>query len=172
MIKYGAKTINTGGYWTMPKLYSDGVMLVGDSASFLNGQRIKGIHTAMKSGMLAAETIILAFASNDFTTDTLHHYHESVRMSWIYDELFPVRNFHAAFQRGRWSALVKTLDRLSLFHIAQWDIAPNSADALIAISIYHQLNAVPLVSVRHWSEHRQAEHARHLAAHLAAGSVA
>ena len=108
MIKYGAKSINTGGYWTMPKLYADGVMLVGDSASFLNGQRIKGIHTAMKSGMLAADTIILAFASNDFTSETLHHYHESVRMSWIHDELFPVRNFHAAFQRGRWSALVNS----------------------------------------------------------------
>ncbi|MCA1590657.1 MAG: NAD(P)/FAD-dependent oxidoreductase, partial [Acidobacteria bacterium] len=65
MIKYGAKTINAGGYWTMPKLYSDGLLLVGDTASFLNGQRIKGIHTAMKSGMLAAETIVYAFEHHD-----------------------------------------------------------------------------------------------------------
>lgn len=57
MIKYGAKTINAGGYFTMPRLYADGVLTVGDSP-ILNGQRIKGIHTAMKSGMLAAETII------------------------------------------------------------------------------------------------------------------
>ena len=106
MLKYGAKTINAGGYYTMPKLYADGVLLVGDCASFLNGQRIKGIHTAMKSGMLAAETIIMAFDHEDFSSNTLKHYDEKVNMSWIYDELFAVRNFHASFQRGRWSALV------------------------------------------------------------------
>ena len=108
MMKYGAKSINTGGYYTMPKLFSDGVLLVGDCASFLNGQRIKGIHTAMKSGMLAAETIIGAFEHEDYSSKTLRHFEEKVHLSWIYDELHPVRNFHAAFQRGRWSALVNT----------------------------------------------------------------
>jgi len=108
MIKYGAKTINAGGWYTMPQLYADGVLLVGDCASFLNGQRIKGIHTAMKSGMLAAETIVDAFAHDDFTSKTLHHFEEKVNESWIYDELHAVRNFHGAFQKGRWSALVNT----------------------------------------------------------------
>lgn len=108
MIKYGAKSINTSGYWTMPKLYADGVLIVGDSGSFLNGQRIKGIHTAMKSGMLAAETIVTAFEHQDFTTRTLKHYDEKVNLSWIYDELHPVRNFHASFQSGRWSALINS----------------------------------------------------------------
>lgn len=108
MLKYGAKTINTSGYWTMPKLYADGVLIVGDSGSFLNGQRIKGIHTAMKSGMLAAETIIGAFEHEDFTSKTLKHFEEKVNMSWIYDELHPVRNFHASFQSGRWSALINS----------------------------------------------------------------
>jgi len=108
MIKYGAKSINTSGYYTMPKLFADGVLIVGDSASFLNGQRIKGIHTAMKSGMLAAETIVGAFEHEDFSSRTLRHYEEKVNLSWIYDELHPVRNFHAAFQKGRWSALINT----------------------------------------------------------------
>ena len=108
MIKYGAKTINTSGYWTMPKLYADGVLIVGDSGSFLNGQRIKGIHTAMKSGMLAAETIVTAFEHQDFSSKTLKHYDEKVNLSWIYDELHPVRNFHASFQSGRWSALINS----------------------------------------------------------------
>ena len=108
MIKYGAKTINAGGYYTMPKLYADGVLLVGDSASFLNGQRIKGIHTAMKSGMLAAETVLGAFEHEDFSSRTLKHYDEKVNLSWIYDELHPVRNFHGAFQKGRWSGLINT----------------------------------------------------------------
>jgi len=61
---------------------------------------------AMKSGMLAAETIIWAFEHDDFTSHTLKHYTEKVEASWIYDELYPVRNFHASFQSGRWSALV------------------------------------------------------------------
>ncbi|MEJ7624235.1 MAG: electron transfer flavoprotein-ubiquinone oxidoreductase [Pyrinomonadaceae bacterium] len=108
LIKYGAKSINAGGYHTMPKLYADGVLLVGDSASMLNGQRIKGIHTAMKSGMLAAETIVGAFEHEDYSSETLRHYAEKINLSWIYDELHPIRNFHGAFQKGRWSALVNT----------------------------------------------------------------
>ena len=108
MIKYGAKTINAGGWYTMPQLYADGVLLVGDCASFLNGQRIKGIHTAMKSGMLAAETILLAFSHNDFTARTLKNYTDKVENSWIYDELWLVRNFHGSFQKGRWKALVNS----------------------------------------------------------------
>lgn len=108
MIKYGAKTINTGGYWTMPRLFADGLLIVGDSASFLNGQRIKGIHTAMKSGMLAAETIVEALAHGDTSSKQLRHFEERVSESWIYDELYRVRNFHGAFQKGRWSALINT----------------------------------------------------------------
>lgn len=108
MIKYGAKSINAGGYWTMPKLFADGVLLVGDSASFLNGQRIKGIHTGMKSGMLAAETIVGALEHQDYSENTLRHYEEKVNLSWIYDELYPVRNFHGAFQKGRWSGLINS----------------------------------------------------------------
>ena len=108
MIKYGAKTINAGGYFTMPRLYADGVLLVGDCASFLNGQRIKGIHTAMKSGMLAAETIVEAFDHENFSSHTLKHFENKVNFSWIYDELHPVRNFHGAFQKSRWSALINT----------------------------------------------------------------
>ena len=106
MLKYGAKTINAGGWHTMPKLYADGVLLVGDCASFLNGQRIKGIHTAMKSGMLAADTIVHAFSHQDFTSKTLEKFTEKFNSSWIHDELWAVRNFHASFQSGRWSALV------------------------------------------------------------------
>jgi electron-transferring-flavoprotein dehydrogenase len=108
MIKYGAKTINTGGYWTMPQLYADGVLMAGECAAMLNGQRIKGIHIAMKSGMLAAETIVGAFDHQDFTSRTLKHYEEKINLSWIYNELHFVRNFHAAFQRGRRSALVNS----------------------------------------------------------------
>jgi electron-transferring-flavoprotein dehydrogenase len=57
MIRYGAKTIAAGGYFAIPRTYADGVLLVGDCAGFLNSQRLKGIHSAIKTGMLAAETI-------------------------------------------------------------------------------------------------------------------
>ncbi len=60
----------------------------------------------MKSGMIAAETIIGAFDHDDFTSKTLRHFKEKIDGSWIYDELHPVRNFHASFQSGRWSALI------------------------------------------------------------------
>lgn len=108
MIKYGAKSINAGGYNTMPRLYADGLLLVGDCASFLNGQRIKGIHTAIKGGMLAAETIVIAFAHQDFSAEQLSLFEDKYNTSWIYDELYPVRNFHASFQKGRWSALLNS----------------------------------------------------------------
>ena len=88
MLKYGAKTINAGGWYTMPQLYADGVLIVGESAGFLNGQRIKGIHLAMKSGMLAAETILGAFIHDDFSANQLKHFEEKINLSWIYEELF------------------------------------------------------------------------------------
>jgi electron-transferring-flavoprotein dehydrogenase len=106
MIRYGAKTIAAGGWHSMPQLYADGVLMVGDCASFLNGQRIKGIHTAMKSGMLAAETIFQALIKNDFTVKTLKNYQEKVEGSWLKTELYAVRNFHSAFANGRYMALV------------------------------------------------------------------
>lgn len=106
MLRYGAKTIAAGGWNTMPRLYGDGILLIGDCAVFLNGQRIKGIHTAIKSGMLAAETIMEALLHDDFSANFLEIFERHVSESWLYDELHPVRNFHASFQRGRWSGLV------------------------------------------------------------------
>ena len=105
MIRYGAKTIAAGGYFTIPKLYGDGFLLVGDSAGFLNPQRLKGIHTAIKSGMLAAEAIFDALLSGDYSAGRLRAYKEKIFASWIMDELKRVRNFHASFRRGRWLGL-------------------------------------------------------------------
>src|SRR3989441_10000426 len=87
MIRYGAKAIATGGLHAVPQLYADGVLLVGDSAGFLNGARLKGIHTAIKSGMLAAETIFDALVSNDFSAGKLQTYDQRVKESWITPEL-------------------------------------------------------------------------------------
>src|SRR5213076_680686 len=71
MIRYGAKTIAAGGPFAMPQIYADGVLLVGDCAGFLNSQRLKGIHTAIKSGMLAAEAIFEALIAGDYSAQQL-----------------------------------------------------------------------------------------------------
>jgi electron-transferring-flavoprotein dehydrogenase len=108
MIRYGAKTIAAGGFYAMPQIYADGVLLVGDCAGFLNSQRLKGIHTAIKSGMLAAETIFEALLVEDYSAQKLQRYEQLVNESWIIKELRKVRNFHAGFRHGRWLGLANT----------------------------------------------------------------
>src|SRR5882762_228447 len=102
LLRYGAKTIAAGGLYAMPQIYADGVLLVGDCAGFLNSQRLKGIHTAIKSGMLAAETIFHALLKGDYSAQQLSRYETLVQDSWIMPELRRVRNFHAGFKHGRW----------------------------------------------------------------------
>jgi electron-transferring-flavoprotein dehydrogenase len=108
MIRYGAKTIAAGGYFAIPRTYADGVLLVGDCAGFLNSQRLKGIHSAIKSGMLAAETIFAALLAGDFSANQLQQFEQRVNESWIIPELKKVRNFHAGFKHGRWLGMVNT----------------------------------------------------------------
>ena len=100
MIRYGAKSLPYGGWYSMPQLAGNGWMIVGDSAGFLNSQRLKGIHLAIKSGMLAAETAFEALVANNFTAAQLKSYKEKVDASWIRDELWEVRNFHQGFENG------------------------------------------------------------------------
>jgi len=106
MVRYGAKSLPYGGWLTMPRIYGNGWMLLGDSASFLNSQRLKGIHLAMKSGMLAAETAFDAMLSGDSSADTLSEYKAAVDGSWIREELWRVRNFHQGFEHGLLEGLV------------------------------------------------------------------
>src|SRR6266478_152728 len=107
LIRYGAKAMPVGGWYTMPKLTSDGVMIIGDSAGMLNGERLKGIHTAIKAGMLAAETIVDALCKGgDFTRSTLGVFDRKLKDSYIGGELYKARNFHQAFDRGRMFGLI------------------------------------------------------------------
>ena len=103
---YGAKAIPEGGYWSMPRQYFDGGLIVGDGGGFLNSMRLKGIHLAIKSGMLAAETAVGALEADDFSALELKRFEERVETSWIKDELWKVRNFHQGFEGGFWSGLV------------------------------------------------------------------
>jgi electron-transferring-flavoprotein dehydrogenase len=106
VVRYGAKTIPYGGYFAMPTLQGDGFVLVGDSAGFLNSARLKGVHLAIKSGMLAAEAIALAVEKNDSSRATLAKYTELFEMSWAKEELWKVRNFHQAFDGGLFAGIL------------------------------------------------------------------
>lgn len=95
-ISYGARAINEGGYQSIPKLTFPGGCLIGCTAGFLNVPKIKGSHTAMKSGMLAAESIFDAIKNNSEKLD----YEANLKSSWIYDELYKVRNIRPSFKWG------------------------------------------------------------------------
>jgi electron-transferring-flavoprotein dehydrogenase len=100
MIRYGAKAIPEGGLHAMPRLSADGLCLIGDTAGFLNGMRLKGIHLAIKSGMLAAEAIFAALANDRSDAEALAVYEQNFRDSWAFTELHAARNFHAGFKSG------------------------------------------------------------------------
>lgn len=106
LVRYGAKTIPEGGWYSMPRTYVDGGLIIGDSAGFLNSQRLKGIHIAIKSGMLAAETILEALRAGDTSAHALSSFPRKVEASWIKKELWAVRNFHQSFQHGLFLGLL------------------------------------------------------------------
>ena len=98
-VAYGARAVNKGGLQSLPKLTFPGGMLVGCGAGFLNGVKIKGAHTAIKTGMLAAESIHKALSSGDQGQSELDDYEASVRDSWVHRELYKGRNFAPALKK-------------------------------------------------------------------------
>jgi len=101
MIEAGAKALPEGGYFAMPRLYGDGFLITGDSAGFLNGARLKGIHLAIKSGMLAAEAAFNALLAGDVSAARLSAYETGMEASWAKVELWKNRNFHQGFEYGQ-----------------------------------------------------------------------
>ncbi|MDX1515917.1 MAG: electron transfer flavoprotein-ubiquinone oxidoreductase [Woeseiaceae bacterium] len=116
-IAYGARAVNKGGLQSLPKLTFPGGLLVGCDAGFLNGVKIKGSHTAIKSGMLAAEAVREALAGGDDGGGDLTRYGEAVRQSWIWDELYRGRNFGPALKKlgTFWGAAFTFIDQNLFF---------------------------------------------------------
>ena len=100
MVEYGAKTLPEGGWYSIPKLYTDNAMIVGDSAGLVTMPALKGVHLAITSGMLAAKTAALALSKNDFSESILSQYETSIKDSVIYKDMYPVRNFRQGFENG------------------------------------------------------------------------
>ena len=108
LVRYGAKSVPYGGWYAVPRNTVDGVLIIGDSASFLDSQRLKGIHLAIKSGMLAAETIFEALKTGDSSSKALGEFQKRVEQSYIRDELWKVRNFHQSFEHGLFRGFIQT----------------------------------------------------------------
>lgn len=98
-VSYGARAVNKGGLQSLPELAFPGGVLVGCDAGFLNGAKIKGSHTALKSGMLAAEAVFDALQGSAPAERVLESYAAAVRQSWVYDELHRARNFGPALTK-------------------------------------------------------------------------
>jgi electron-transferring-flavoprotein dehydrogenase len=128
-IAYGARALNEGGLQSLPRLTFPGGVLVGCEAGTLNMPKIKGTHTAMKSGMLAAEAIHAALGDGDTGGGELHAYADAFRASWVHEELKRARNVRPAFKWGLWGGtLYAGIDQVLLRGRAPWTLRHDRAD--------------------------------------------
>ena len=121
-VSYGARAISEGGLQALPKLTFPGGLLVGDTAGFLNVPKIKGTHTAMKSGMTAAEAIFDALR-DDSSPVEITDYRSRLEGTWLWDELHRVRNLRPSFRWGLWGGMLYSgLDTYVLRGRAPWTL--------------------------------------------------
>ena len=121
-IAYGARAISEGGIQSLPKLTFPGGLLVGDTAGFLNVPKIKGTHTAMKSGMTAAEAIFDGLR-DDSSSPEITDYRSRLENTWVWDELHRVRNLRPSFRWGLWGGMLYSgLDTYVLRGKAPWTL--------------------------------------------------
>ena len=124
-INYGARALNEGGIQSLPKLTFPGGMLVGCEAGFLNVPKIKGTHLSMKSGIIAASTIL----ENIDTKDEISNFEDQIKNSWVWSELYKVRNIRPSFKWGFWKAIVySALDTYIFRGNAPWTIDHHGTD--------------------------------------------
>ncbi|UTW14216.1 electron transfer flavoprotein-ubiquinone oxidoreductase [Marinobacterium rhizophilum] len=98
-VSYGARAITKGGFNSLPKMTMPGALLLGCDAGTLNFSKIKGTHTAMKSGLVAAESVFKALGESDSAGQEISAFTEAFRASWLYDELYRSRNFGPALHK-------------------------------------------------------------------------
>ncbi len=121
-VSYGARALNEGGMQSIPRLVFPGGALIGDAAGFVNVPKIKGTHTSMMSGMLAAEAVSEALAAGG--SGELTVYPDKLRASWVWDELSSVRNIRPSFARfGLYGGLAySAIDTYLLRGKAPWTL--------------------------------------------------
>jgi electron-transferring-flavoprotein dehydrogenase len=127
-VSYGARAIAAGGLQSLPRLAFPGGVLIGDEAGFLNASRIKGSHSAIKSGMLAAEAASPALRAGR-AQDELTEYPQAFRSSWLYDELHRARNFKPWMSKGLvLGTLMVGVDQILFRGKAPWTLRHEHAD--------------------------------------------
>ncbi len=125
-VAYGARALNEGGFQSIPRLICPGAAIIGCAAGFLNVPKIKGTHNAMKTGMIAAEAIADAMVNE--SGPLLEAYPKSLKNSWVWNELYRVRNIRPAFRWGLWAGLFYAgIDTYLLRGKAPWTLK-NHAD--------------------------------------------
>ena len=128
-IAYGARALNEGGYQSIPKLTFPGGCMVGCEAGFLNVPKIKGTHTAMKSGMVAAEALFEALTGEAEAPREITAYEDAMKKSWVWDELYGVRNIRPSFKWGFWAALAYSgIDTYLFRGKAPWTLKHHGKD--------------------------------------------
>jgi electron-transferring-flavoprotein dehydrogenase len=127
-ISYGARALSEGGLQSIPKLTFPGGLLIGDAAGFLNVPKIKGTHTAMKSGMLAAESIF-EILNAESAGNEASDYPEKLKASWVWDELYKARNIRPSFKWGLWGGIAySAIDTYLFGGRAPWTLNHAHAD--------------------------------------------
>ncbi|OIR00838.1 electron transfer flavoprotein-ubiquinone oxidoreductase [mine drainage metagenome] len=104
-IAYGARALSEGGLQSLPRLTFPGGLLIGDTAGFLNVPKIKGTHTAMKSGMMAAEAVYEVLTVEEGGPFEVGSYQDKVKESWVWSELYKARNIRPSFHKGLWAGI-------------------------------------------------------------------
>ncbi len=107
MLEYGAKTITSGGYDAMPKPAGPGFLLTGEAAGLVNMQRLKGLHLAMQSGILAAETLFASLRTGDFSENAFLSYRKRLEESAVHEEMYKARTYRQAFDNGLYKGLMQ-----------------------------------------------------------------
>ena len=129
-VAYGARALNEGGHQCLPKLHFPGGLLIGCDAGTLNMPKIKGTHTAMKSGMLAAETAFDAIQNNR-SNDDLSDFNLKFRGSWAGKELYAARNVRPSFKWGLLAGTIYTgFDQIFMRGKAPWTLKHHDPDHL------------------------------------------
>jgi electron-transferring-flavoprotein dehydrogenase len=126
-ISYGARALNEGGWQSLPKLTFPGGALIGDAAGFLNVPKIKGIHTAMQSGMLAAQACFDLLSQETPSPSELTAYPKMVNQSWLKKELYSVRNIRPGFKFGLFTGLFNAAFETYISHgYSPWTLSNHS----------------------------------------------
>jgi electron-transferring-flavoprotein dehydrogenase len=130
-ISYGARTLAEGGFQSLPKLTFPGGVLIGDTAGFLNVPKIKGTHMAMQSGLVAADAVLQLLTSEPGSANEAVQYPALLKKSWMWNELYRVRNVRPSFRWGLWGGFAYSALDTALMGYAPWTLSHHEDHACL-----------------------------------------